>query len=152
MSWLCESVLGLCVCLRETAPKHPGGREWCVMESASCQTIVLQQSQGEGRAWELLGKEGMNPVKGWGSQGGQSPRSEGQERLRFPSRGRLREMLGTGCMWGRILERYVRGRHLWDLHFLKAVSQDLEGGRWAGKGYVRGHLQHHPFPSLRQPQ
>lgn len=55
----CECVCCGPVCLRGTALKHREAGSECVMESESCQTIVLQWSQGErGRAGELLGKEG----------------------------------------------------------------------------------------------
>lgn len=51
-------VLWACVFERECTEHREAGSE-CVMESESCQTIVLQWSQGErGRAGELLGKEG----------------------------------------------------------------------------------------------
>ena len=48
----------VCVCLREKVLKHQEAGSECVMESARCQTIVLQWSQGErGGPGELLGKE-----------------------------------------------------------------------------------------------
>lgn len=50
--------MGLCVG-EGSALKHREAGSECVMESESCQTIVLQWSQGErGRAGLLLGKEG----------------------------------------------------------------------------------------------
>ena len=90
-------------------------------------------------SWNLHAAKPLEPR-------GPEPKIRGTERLRFPSRGQVGEMLGTGCVCGgRILEKICKGRHLWDLYSLKAVFQDL--GRVGRKRY-NPNLQHHAFPSL----
>lgn len=90
----CEHCVKVCgpVCLRENALKHQEAGSECVMECAGCQTIVLQWSQGErGQAESCWGRKDES-VKGWGSQGGQSP-SQGEAEI---------PLLGSGGVgWGR---------------------------------------------------
>ena len=109
------------VCLRGSALEHREAGSECVMESESCQTIVLQWSQGTGGGLGSCWGRKDESVKGWGSQGGQSPQPEGQ-RGESPSLGG-QVGPGQGC---------------WDSPgpwSLKAVPQDLERDR---KRRIRG--------------
>ena len=71
------------------------------MESASCQTIVLQQSQGErGRAWGAAGEGRMNQSKGGGAKGTRAQDQRDRE-TEIPLQGAGWRNAGDRvCVWG----------------------------------------------------